>query len=160
MINTAALHVSPIKTCEKWKTRMIVSGWVRGERRYTGVTGSQSCAPKLTSMNVTVGNCSSVALIPVCRGQCASEQRWDRDSNITGSHFRWISHPHGSLWLSRVMFEGILQVEQTHQWCQKRSSERRPLTLQCLDLTNRTYDYEHITGCDCRDCGVSETTAG
>lgn len=66
-----------------------------GERWYTGVTGNQSCAPKLTSMNVTVGNCSSVALIPVCQGQCASEQRWDGDGNTPESHFTWISHPPG-----------------------------------------------------------------
>lgn len=95
IINTAALHVSPIKTCENWKTCLIIIGWVRGERWYTGVTGNQSCAPKLTSMNVTVGNCSSVALMPVCQGQCASGQRWDGDGNITESHFTCISHPPG-----------------------------------------------------------------
>eukprot|EP00066_Takifugu_rubripes_P027756 XP_011617022.1 PREDICTED: intestinal mucin-like protein isoform X1 [Takifugu rubripes] len=98
-------------------------------------TCNQSCAPKLTSMNVTVGNCSSVALMPVCQGQCASGQ-------------------------SRVVFDGNLQVEQTHQSCQKRRSERRPLTLQCLDLTSRTHVYEHITACDCRDCVAAETPAG
>ncbi|XP_029681304.1 mucin-2-like [Takifugu rubripes] len=97
-------------------------------------TCNQSCAPKLTSMNVTVGNCSSVALMPVCQGQCASGQR--------------------------VVFDGNLQVEQTHQSCQKRRSERRPLTLQCLDLTSRTHVYEHITACDCRDCVAAETPAG
>lgn len=96
IINTAALHVSPIKTCENWKRRLIIIAWVSGgERWYTGVSGNQSCAPKLTSMNVTVGNCSSVALMPVCQGRCASDQRWDGDNNITEAHFTWISYPSG-----------------------------------------------------------------
>lgn len=95
IINTAASHVSPIKASANWKTCLIIMGWVRGERWYTGVTGNQSCAPKLTSMNVTVGNCSSVALMPVCQGQCASEQRWGGDSDITEFHLIWISYPSG-----------------------------------------------------------------
>lgn len=74
-----------------------------------------------------------------------------------------LSSPGGSLWLRRVVFDGVLQVEQTHRCCQKRTSERRSLNLQCLDLTNRTYVYEHITGCDSvvsySNCSVSEITA-
>lgn len=122
--------------------------------------GNRRCAPKLASVNVTIGNCSSVTLMPVCQGQCASEQRWDRNNNNNKKtnkklHFTWISDPPCVfLWLWRVVFEAILQVEQMHQSCQKQSSERRSLSLRCQDLTTRTYDYEHITACICRECHI------
>lgn len=54
--------------------------------------GNRRCAPKLASVNVTIGNCSSVTLMPVCQGQCASEQRWDRNNNNKNQTKSCISH--------------------------------------------------------------------
>lgn len=39
--------------------------------------GNKGCSPKVTSLNVTVDNCTTVIQIPVCQGQCASEPRWE-----------------------------------------------------------------------------------
>nr|XP_046234851.1 mucin-2-like [Scatophagus argus] len=91
-------------------------------------TCSQSCAPKLTSINVTIDNCTTVMQIPVCQGQCVLEPR--------------------------VVLHGELQVEQKCQWCQERSSEIKPVTLECFDRTIRQYNYKHITGCECRACDI------
>lgn len=51
--------------------------------------GNHRCAPRLTNMNVTVGNCTGVTLMPVCQGQCASEQRWDRENNTKSKTCIW-----------------------------------------------------------------------
>lgn len=91
-------------------------------------TCNQSCAPKVTSINITRDNCTAVMQMPICQGQCVSEPR--------------------------VMLHGDLQVEQECRCCQERSSERRSVTLQCFDLTTRHYNYRHITGCECRACGI------
>ncbi|XP_070848713.1 mucin-6 [Chaetodon trifascialis] len=91
-------------------------------------TCNQSCAPKVTSINITRDNCTAVMQMPICQGQCVSEPR--------------------------VMLHSDLQVEQECRCCQERSSERRSVTLQCFDLTTRHYNYRHITGCECRACGI------
>ncbi|XP_045928606.1 mucin-5B [Micropterus dolomieu] len=87
----------------------------------------QSCAPKVTSINVTVDNCTTIMQMPACQGQCMSEPR--------------------------VVLQGGLQVEQKHRCCRERSSERRSVTLQCFDLTTRFFSYRHVTSCECRGCG-------
>ncbi|XP_059182325.1 mucin-2-like [Centropristis striata] len=91
-------------------------------------TCNQSCAPKVTSVNVTVGNCVAVVKIPVCQGHCASEPG--------------------------VVFHNDLQVEQKCKCCQEWSSERRRVTLQCLDLKPRVHNYQHITSCECSPCSM------
>ncbi|XP_051247766.1 mucin-2-like isoform X4 [Dicentrarchus labrax] len=96
--------------------------------QHCSFTCNRSCAPKVTSINITVDNCTAAMEIPVCQGQCVSEPR--------------------------VVLRGDLQVEQKCRHCQERSSERRSVTLLCFDLTTRHYVYKHITGCECRSCGI------
>lgn len=113
--------------------------------------------PAWTSPSATVAASHWCPCVRVNVRRSRGEMETATSQNLISHGF--LTRP-GSLWLSRVVFDGDLQVEQTHQSCQKRRSERRPLTLQCLDLTSRTYVYEHITACDCRDCGAAETPAG
>ncbi|XP_078021284.1 mucin-2-like [Epinephelus lanceolatus] len=84
---------------------------------------NQSCAPRLTGIKFTIENCTTVMQMPVCEGQCVSQPR--------------------------VVLHGDLQVEQKSRCCAERSSERRPVTLRCFDLTTRHYFYKHITSCHC-----------
>ncbi|XP_033987159.1 mucin-2-like [Trematomus bernacchii] len=89
---------------------------------------NQNCAPKMTSLNLTVDSCVAVIQMPVCQGQCDSEPR--------------------------VVLHNDLQVEQQSSCCVERLFERRLVTLQCSDLTTRSYNYTHITSCECRYCTV------
>ncbi|XP_074554297.1 mucin-6 [Halichoeres trimaculatus] len=89
---------------------------------------NQSCAPKVTSINITIDNCTTILQMPVCQGQCISQPR--------------------------VVLHGDLQVEQKYRCCQAQSSERRSVTLQCFDLSVKHYAYKHITSCQCRDCDI------
>ncbi|XP_071358816.1 mucin-2-like [Trachinotus anak] len=91
-------------------------------------TCNQSCAPKVSSFNITIDNCTTFIEIPVCQGHCVSQPR--------------------------VVLRGDLQVEQKSRSCQERSSERRSVILHCSDLTSRNYAYKHITSCECRSCGI------
>ncbi|KAL7371440.1 hypothetical protein ABVT39_027134 [Epinephelus coioides] len=86
-------------------------------------SGNQSCAPRITSIKFTIENCTTVMRMPVCEGQCVSQPR--------------------------VVLHGDLQVEQKSRCCVEQSSERRPVTLECFDLTTRHYFYKHITSCHC-----------
>lgn len=54
----------------------------------------------------------------------------------------------------RVVLHNDLQVEQQSSCCVERLSERRSVTLQCSDLTTRSYNYTHIISCECRYCTV------
>ncbi|XP_074482147.1 intestinal mucin-like protein [Sebastes fasciatus] len=94
-------------------------------------TCNQSCAPKVTAVSVTVENCTAVMQIPVCQGQCVSQPR--------------------------VVLHGYLVVKQKCSCCQDWSSERRPVTLQCFDLSTRQYHYKHITSCECTACSMFPT---
>ncbi|XP_034529955.1 mucin-2-like isoform X2 [Notolabrus celidotus] len=89
---------------------------------------NHSCAPNVTSINITIDNCTTILQMPVCQGQCVSQPR--------------------------VVLQGDLQVEQKHRCCQEQSSERRSVTLQCFDLSARHYTYKHITRCECRACNI------
>ncbi|XP_071057865.1 mucin-2-like isoform X3 [Pseudochaenichthys georgianus] len=91
-------------------------------------TCNQNCAPNMTSLNLTVDSCVAVIQMPVCQGQCDSEPR--------------------------VVLHNDLQVEQKSSCCVERLSERRSVTLQCSDLTTRSYNYTHIISCECRYCTV------
>ncbi|XP_049892825.1 mucin-19-like [Epinephelus moara] len=84
---------------------------------------NQSCAPRITGIKFTIENCTTVMQMPVCEGQCVSQPR--------------------------VVLHGDLQVEQKSRCCVEQSSERRPVTLRCFDLTTRHYFYKHITSCHC-----------
>ncbi|KAJ8006893.1 hypothetical protein DPEC_G00111940 [Dallia pectoralis] len=68
----------------------------------------QSCAPRVSSVNVTVDNCSATLQLPVCQGQCGIETRWVG----TDSH--------------------LLQLEQKNVFCRVKSFEQRPVTLHCV----------------------------
>ncbi|XP_039647660.1 apomucin-like [Perca fluviatilis] len=48
-------------------------------------TCNQRCAPKVTSISVTVDNCTTVMQIPVCQGQCVSQHRWSRRADAVRS---------------------------------------------------------------------------
>ncbi|XP_040008876.1 mucin-19-like [Xiphias gladius] len=91
-------------------------------------TCNQLCAPKVSSFNITIDNCTTIIEMPVCQGQCVSQPR--------------------------VVLHGDLQVEQRSRSCQERSSERKSVTLQCFNHTTRHYVYKHITNCECRTCGI------
>ncbi|KAM7378048.1 hypothetical protein PAMA_013107 [Pampus argenteus] len=91
-------------------------------------TCDQSCVPKMSSINITIDNCTTVMHIPVCQGHCVSP--------------------------SGVVLNGVLQVEAKCSSCQERSSERRSVSLQCSDLPTQQYAYKHITSCECRACTI------
>ncbi|XP_041636867.1 mucin-2-like isoform X2 [Cheilinus undulatus] len=91
-------------------------------------TCDQSCAPKVTSINITIDNCTTIMQMPVCQGQCVSQPR--------------------------VVLHGDVQMEHKWRCCQEQSSERRSVTLQCSDLSERRYAYKHITSCECGACGI------
>ncbi|KAK5849188.1 hypothetical protein PBY51_008848 [Eleginops maclovinus] len=93
-------------------------------------TCNQSCAPKMTSLNLTVDSCNAVIQMPVCHGQCVSE--------------------------SRVVLRSDLQVEQKSSCCVETGSERKLVTLQCFDHTTRNYTYKHITSCEFRGWGFGK----
>ncbi|XP_047430714.1 mucin-2-like [Mugil cephalus] len=94
----------------------------------TCFTCNQTCAPRVSSVNITIDNCTAVAQMPVCKGQCASHVR--------------------------VVLNGDLRVQQDSRCCQERDSVEGMVTLQCSDLTSRRYAYRHITRCECRTCGI------
>ncbi|XP_036978240.1 mucin-19 isoform X3 [Acanthopagrus latus] len=93
-------------------------------------TCNQSCTPKVTSIYLTVDNCTTIMQIPVCEGRCVSQPS--------------------------VVLHGDLQVEKKCRFCHEQSSERRLATLQCFDLTTRQYTYRHITSCECRACEIQK----
>ncbi|XP_056132665.1 mucin-19-like [Lampris incognitus] len=89
---------------------------------------NKMCAPRVTSIDVTLGNCTATLDLPVCQGQCATHPRW-------------------------VVSDGDLQMEQGCQCCRERSSEERSLTLRCpTEPSGRHYTYRHITACHCTGC--------
>ncbi|XP_034434995.1 mucin-2-like [Hippoglossus hippoglossus] len=91
-------------------------------------TCNQSCAPKLSSFNITIENCTTIIEMPVCQGLCVSQPR--------------------------VVLHGDLQVEHNSRCCLEQSTQRRSLTVQCLGLTTRRFRYKHITSCECRACSI------
>ncbi|XP_053170206.1 mucin-2-like [Scomber japonicus] len=96
--------------------------------QHCSFTCNQSCVPTMSTINITIDNCTTSMKMPVCQGQCVSQ--------------------------SGGILNGVLQVEPKCRSCQTRSSETRSVTLQCSDLTTRQYDYKHITRCECRACAI------
>ncbi|XP_030576610.1 mucin-19-like [Archocentrus centrarchus] len=91
-------------------------------------TCKKGCAPMVSSINITIENCSTIIQMPVCHGQCAPQQR--------------------------VVLKVDLVLEQENKCCTEQSSERRSVTLHCSDLTTREYTYKHITSCVCKPCST------
>ncbi|XP_039892040.1 LOW QUALITY PROTEIN: mucin-5B-like [Simochromis diagramma] len=91
-------------------------------------TCNQGCAARMSTLNITVDNCTTVMQMPVCQGKCESQPR--------------------------VELYGDL-LEQRNTCCLDWISERRPVTLLCSDLSTRQYYYKHITSCACRSSGSS-----
>jgi len=75
MSNTAALRVSQVKLNRCWS--FVISTPFHLNSVSVPPPGNQRCAPKVSSMNITVDGCSTVIRVPVCRGQCASQPRWE-----------------------------------------------------------------------------------
>ncbi|XP_071370357.1 mucin-6 [Centroberyx affinis] len=87
-----------------------------------------SCAPRLTSVNITLDGCTTTVRQLLCRGHCASEFSW-------------------------ALVNGVLQVEQRCKCCRTKSSEWRPVRWLCEEGgSTRSYTYEHIIECECKDC--------
>ncbi|KAK5621653.1 hypothetical protein CRENBAI_023918 [Crenichthys baileyi] len=91
-------------------------------------TCNQTCAPKLSKINVNIDDCSTVVEVPVCEGHCLSEPG--------------------------VLIHTYLQVKQRYSCCQEQGSEYKVLDVKCSDLTTRRYSYKHVTSCECRACGT------
>ncbi|XP_065325583.1 mucin-19-like [Pelmatolapia mariae] len=91
-------------------------------------TCNQGCAARMSTLNITVDNCTTVMQMPMCQGKCESQPRVEL---------------HGDL------------LEQRNTCCLDWISERRPVTLLCSDLSTRQYYYKHITSCACRSSGSS-----
>lgn len=160
MVNAAASDVSQIKIYKIWAAFCSNSSHVPFV--FPLAAGKNSCTPKLTSINVTIDNCITVMRMPVCWGHCVSEPWWEetwlffivtKANYHTSSNFLpliinrpWFIH------CCRIVLLGGLQVEHKYQCCKEQRSERRPVTLQCSDLTSRRYTYNHITSCECRPC--------
>ncbi|XP_054595563.2 mucin-6 isoform X2 [Nothobranchius furzeri] len=89
---------------------------------------NQTCTPRMATVNLTIEKCSTVLNISVCDGLCFSSPRFRFSSDIS--------------------------VEQDCRCCQQRSSEKRVVYLNCLDLITRKYTYNHITSCECRPCSL------
>ncbi|XP_056281300.1 mucin-2-like [Pseudoliparis swirei] len=89
-------------------------------------TCNQSCVPRVTAINVTISNCTALMQVPMCQGHCESEPS--------------------------VVLRGDLLVTQKNNCCRTRSSVNKRVTLQCSDLTARSFSYQHVTGCDCKAC--------
>ncbi|XP_062299707.1 mucin-2-like [Scomber scombrus] len=96
--------------------------------QHCSFTCNQSCVPMMSTINITIDNCTTSMKMPVCHGQCVSQ--------------------------SGGVLNGVLQGEPKCRSCQELSSETRSVALQCSDLTTRQYDYKHITSCDCRACTI------
>uniref|UniRef100_UPI003AB0136A mucin-6 n=1 Tax=Centroberyx gerrardi TaxID=166262 RepID=UPI003AB0136A len=89
---------------------------------------NHSCAPRVTSANITLNGCTTTLQQPLCQGYCASQSSW-------------------------ALVNDVLQVEQKCRCCWIKSSENRSVSLRCEeDGSTRRYTYEHITECECRDC--------
>ncbi|XP_035763536.1 mucin-2-like [Neolamprologus brichardi] len=86
-------------------------------------TCEQRCAPKMSSINITIDNCRTVIQMPLCQGQCSSQPR--------------------------VVLHGDLLVQHS-ACCVEQSSVKRTVTLHCSDLSTVQHTYKHITSCGCR----------
>ncbi|XP_050963824.1 mucin-2 isoform X1 [Labeo rohita] len=84
-----------------------------------------SCTARLTRMNLTISDCTEEVELPICEGQCETDNRW-------------------------VHANGTLQLEQSHQCCKERGYEMREITLTCSKNTSTHFTYKHVTGCECK----------
>ncbi|KAI1888567.1 hypothetical protein AGOR_G00186500 [Albula goreensis] len=92
----------------------------------TGNTGEQTCAPRMSRVNITVDGCKAEVEVPVCEGQCESHSRW----NIAE----------------------VLSMEKECQCCQQRATKEQDITLKCEGGGSKSHRYKHITECECKVC--------
>ncbi|XP_029597950.1 mucin-19-like [Salmo trutta] len=92
-------------------------------------TCNQSCATKVSSVNITVDNCTATLQLPMCQGQCGTETRW-------------------------VVAHSILQLEQKCECCRVRSYERKSVNLTCTGGSVMPHLYAHVTSCECHNCSI------
>ncbi|KAJ8372590.1 hypothetical protein AAFF_G00280970 [Aldrovandia affinis] len=90
-------------------------------------TCNRNCAPRMSRVNITVGDCKKEVALPVCEGQC-------------GSHFQW------------NVTAGVLRMEKECQCCQEKMSKEKSITLMCEAGASKMYKYKHIIDCECNVC--------
>ncbi|XP_055761298.1 mucin-2-like [Salvelinus fontinalis] len=92
-------------------------------------TCNQTCATRVSSVNITVDNCTATLQLPTCQGQCGTETRW-------------------------VVARSILQLEQKWECCRVRSHERKSVNLTCTGGSVMPHLYAHVTSCECHNCSM------
>ncbi|KAM9402867.1 uncharacterized protein ACWYII_029772 [Salvelinus alpinus] len=92
-------------------------------------TCNQTCATRVSSVNITVDNCTATLQLPTCQGQCGTETRW-------------------------VVARSILQLEQKWECCRVRSHERKSVNLTCTGGSVMPHLYAHVTSCECHTCSI------
>ncbi|XP_045554593.1 mucin-2 [Salmo salar] len=92
-------------------------------------TCNQSCATRVSSVNITVDNCTATLQLPMCQGQCGTETRW-------------------------VVARSILHLEQKCECCRVRSYERKSVNLTCTGGSVMPHLYAHVTSCECHNCSI------
>eukprot|EP00063_Salmo_salar_P033377 XP_014008212.1 PREDICTED: submaxillary mucin-like protein [Salmo salar] len=92
-------------------------------------TCNQTCATRVSSVNITVDNCTATLQLPMCQGQCGTETRW-------------------------VVARSILHLEQKCECCRVRSYERKSVNLTCNGGSVMPHLYAHVTSCECHNCSI------
>ncbi|XP_045554595.1 mucin-2-like [Salmo salar] len=92
-------------------------------------TCNQTCATRVSSVNITVDNCTATLQLPMCQGQCGTETRW-------------------------VVARSILLLEQKCECCRVRSYERKSVNLTCTGGSVMPHLYAHVTSCECHNCSI------
>nr|XP_029484515.1 LOW QUALITY PROTEIN: mucin-19-like [Oncorhynchus nerka] len=92
-------------------------------------TCNQTCATRVSSVNITVDNCTATLQLPMCQGQCGTETRW-------------------------IVARSVLQLEQKCECCRVRSYERKSMNLTCTGGSVMPHLYAHVTSCECQKCSI------
>ncbi|XP_036800360.1 mucin-2 isoform X1 [Oncorhynchus mykiss] len=92
-------------------------------------TCNQTCATRVSSVNITVDNCTATLQLPMCQGQCGTETRW-------------------------IVARSLLQLEQKCECCRVRSYERKSMNLTCTGGSVMPHLYAHVTSCECQKCSI------
>ncbi|KAG9335901.1 hypothetical protein JZ751_003558, partial [Albula glossodonta] len=97
----------------------------------SGNTGEQTCAPRMSRVNITVDGCKAEVEVPVCEGQCEARSRW----NIAE----------------------VLSMEKECQCCQQRATKEQDITLKCEGGGSKSHRYKHITECECKTAMLQQS---
>nr|XP_046153596.1 LOW QUALITY PROTEIN: mucin-19-like [Oncorhynchus gorbuscha] len=92
-------------------------------------TCNQTCATRVSSVNITVDNCTATLQLPMCQGQCGTETRW-------------------------IVARSVLQLEQKCECCRVRSYERKSMNLTCTGGSVMPHLYARVTSCECQKCST------